>query len=59
LARFQLPGIPPKLLQAMKEKSGQPFGSLSTQQFHLIESKLKPTGAEYTTLQTFLFATEA
>jgi 2'-5' RNA ligase len=59
LARFQLPGIPPKLLQAMKEKSGQPFGSLSTQEFHLIESKLKPTGAEYTTLQTFRFATEA
>jgi 2'-5' RNA ligase len=59
LARFSLPGIPPKLLQAMKEKSGQPFGSLRTQEFHLIESKLKPTGAEYTTLQTFHFATEA
>ena len=32
---------------------------LRTQEFHLIESKLKPTGAEYTTLQTFRFATEA
>ncbi len=59
LARFPLPGIPPKLLQAMKEKSGQPFGSLRTREFHLIESKLKPTGAEYTTVQTFRFATEA
>jgi 2'-5' RNA ligase len=42
----------------MKEKSGQPFGSLSTQEFHLIESKLKPTGAEYTTLQSFPFVAE-
>jgi 2'-5' RNA ligase len=59
LARFPLPGIPPKLLQATKEKSGQAFGSLRTGEFHLIESKLKPAGAEYTTVQTFSFATEA
>ena len=59
LARFSLPGIPPKLLQAVNEKNAQSFGSLRTQEFHLIESKLKPTGAEYTTLQTFRFATEA
>jgi RNA 2',3'-cyclic 3'-phosphodiesterase len=59
LARFSLPGVPPKLLQAAKEKSSQPFGSLRTGEFHLIESKLKPAGAEYTTVQTFHFATEA
>jgi 2'-5' RNA ligase len=59
LARFPLLGVPPKLLQAMNDKSRQPFGSLRTSDFHLIESKLKPTGAEYTTLQTFHFATEA
>jgi len=59
LARFSLPGIPPKLLQVMKEKSSQPFGSLTAGEFHLIESKLKPSGAEYTTVQTFRFATEA
>jgi 2'-5' RNA ligase len=59
LARFSLPGIPPKLLQSVNEKSAQSFGSLSAREFHLIESKLKPTGAEYTTLQTFRFATEA
>jgi 2'-5' RNA ligase len=59
LARFSLPGIPPKLLQAVNEKTVQSFGSLHAQEFHLIESKLKPTGAEYTTLQTFRFATEA
>jgi 2'-5' RNA ligase len=59
LARFSLPGIPPKLLLAVNEKKAQSFGSLRTQELHLIESKLKPTGAEYTTLQTFRFATEA
>jgi 2'-5' RNA ligase len=59
LARFPLPGVLPKLLQAIQEKSAQAFGSLSTGEFHLIESKLKPTGAEYTTVQTFRFATEA
>jgi len=59
LARFPLPGVPPKLLQAMNDKSRQPFGSLQAHEFHLIESKLKPTGAEYTTLQTFHFAPEA
>jgi 2'-5' RNA ligase len=59
LARFSLPGVPPKLLQAVQRKTAHPFGSLRTQEFHLIESKLKPSGAEYTTLQTFRFATEA
>ena len=59
LARFPLPGVLPKLLQAIQEKSAQAFGSFRTGEFHLIESKLKPTGAEYTTVQTFRFATEA
>jgi RNA 2',3'-cyclic 3'-phosphodiesterase len=59
LSRFQPPGIPPKLLQAIQEKGAQAFGSLRTREIHLIESKLKPTGAEYTTVQTFHFATEA
>jgi len=59
LARFPPPGVSLKLLQAMNQKSAQPFGSLCAQEFHLIESKLKPTGAEYTTVQTFRFATEA
>jgi len=59
LARFQLPGVPPNLLQAIREKSAQAFGSLRTAEVHLIESKLKPTGAEYTTVQTFRFASEA
>jgi len=59
LARFPLPGFPPKLLHATNDKSLQPFGPLVTREFHLIESKLKPAGAEYTTLQTFHFVPEA
>lgn len=59
LARFQPPGLSPKLLQAIQEKGAQSFGSLRTSEFHLIESKLKPTGAEYTTVQTFPFVTGA
>jgi 2'-5' RNA ligase len=59
LARFPLPGIPPKLLQSIHEKNDQSFGLLHAEEFHVIESNLKPTGAEYTTLQTFRFPTEA
>lgn len=59
LARISLPGVQPKLLKTISEKSGQSFGSLTTHEFHLIESKLKPTGAEYTTVQSFHFASEA
>jgi 2'-5' RNA ligase len=59
LARISLPVIPPKLLQAIAEKTSQSFGSIRTTEFHLIESKLKPSGAEYTTLQSFHFASEA
>jgi 2'-5' RNA ligase len=59
LARISLPIFPPKLLQAINEKSGQSFGSLQASEFHLVESELKPTGAEYTTVQSFHFASEA
>jgi RNA 2',3'-cyclic 3'-phosphodiesterase len=53
LARFNPPGLPPNLAAAIKPHSSQNFGSLGARQFHLIESKLKPGGAEYTTVQTF------
>jgi 2'-5' RNA ligase len=56
LARFEPPGLPETLRAAIQENAGREFGSLNTNQFHLIESKLKPTGAEYTTVQTFPFA---
>jgi 2'-5' RNA ligase len=58
LARFQPPGLPPKLATA-QEAASREFGSLTAREFHLIESKLKPAGAEYTTLQSFPFVAEA
>ena len=59
LARFEPPGLPEKLRSAIQENEVREFGTLSTSQFHLIESKLKPSGAEYTTLESFPFAAGA
>jgi len=56
LARFEPPGLPEKLRGAIQENVAREFGSLRTNRLNLIESKLKPSGAEYTTLQTFPFA---
>ena len=56
LARFEPPGLPEKLRSAIQENAAREFGSLRTNQYHLIESKLKPSGAEYTTLESFPFA---
>jgi 2'-5' RNA ligase len=53
LARFQPPGLPRRLAAAAKESATCDFGSLVAREFHLIESKLKPAGAEYTTVQSF------
>ncbi len=58
LARLPPPGLPVKLRAAIRENAARDFGSLRTHEFHLIESKLKPTGAEYTTLARFAFAVE-
>ena len=58
LARFQPPGIPAKLLETVRARNAQSFGMMEAAQFHVIESKLKPTGAEYTTVQSFRFAPE-
>jgi len=55
LARFEPPGLPEKLRSAIQENAARDFGSLHTNQYHLIESKLKPSGAEYTTLESFAF----
>ena len=59
LARFEPPGLPEKLRGAIQENAAREFGALHSSEFRLIESKLKPSGAEYTTLQTFPFAAEA
>jgi 2'-5' RNA ligase len=56
LARFEPPRLPETLRAAIQENAGCEFGSLHASQFHLIESKLKPSGAEYTTVESFPFA---
>jgi 2'-5' RNA ligase len=59
LARSERSGISPALHAAVEKNAVREFGELRTNKFHLIESKLKPSGAEYTTLQSFAFAAEA
>jgi RNA 2',3'-cyclic 3'-phosphodiesterase len=59
LARFDPPGLPPALAEAVKKHCSENFGKAIAREFHLIESKLKSTGAEYTTIQSFPFVTES
>jgi len=59
LARFESQRLTDNLQAAIQENAGRDFGSLGSNQFHLIESKLKPSGAEYTTVESFSFAAEA
>jgi 2'-5' RNA ligase len=47
--------VPEKLRSAIAEGAQREFGTLRTNEFHLIQSKLKPSGAEYTTLASFPF----
>lgn len=56
LARFESPKLPEALRKAIAENVQREFGSLQTSEFHLIQSKLRPSGAEYTTLTSFQFA---
>jgi 2'-5' RNA ligase len=60
LARFDPPGMSPALTKAVESKAARScsLGVLRTGKFHLIQSKLKRTGAEYTTLRSFPFAAE-
>ncbi len=59
LARMQQPALPPKLLAAIAQNPSCRFGAFAAREFHLIESKLKPSGAGYTTLKSFPFVAEA
>jgi 2'-5' RNA ligase len=58
LARFEPAGVPQQLKAAVAKSAARDFGALRASEYHLIESKLKATGAEYTTLQSFAFTTE-
>jgi 2'-5' RNA ligase len=55
LARFAQPVLQEKMRAAIQKNIEREFGSFETREFHLIESKLKPRGAEYVTLQSFGF----
>jgi 2'-5' RNA ligase len=59
LARIEPPGLHEKLRAAIQDNRAREFGSFQTREFHLIESKLKPSVAEYTTLASFPFTLEA
>jgi len=56
LARFDPPGISEKLRAAARENYTREFGALRTSEFHLIESKTRPSGAQYSRLSSFQFA---
>jgi RNA 2',3'-cyclic 3'-phosphodiesterase len=55
LARFERPGLPEVLRQAISANMEREFGSLRTNEFRLMQSKPRPSGAEYTTLERFQF----
>jgi 2'-5' RNA ligase len=57
LARFESPRLEDKLRAAIEERSSVGFGEVFATQFHLIESKLKSSSAEYTTVESFWFVT--
>jgi RNA 2',3'-cyclic 3'-phosphodiesterase len=59
LARLEPPGLHEKLRAAIQKNDAREFGSFQTRDFHLIESKLKPSGAAYTTLASYSFTVEA
>jgi RNA 2',3'-cyclic 3'-phosphodiesterase len=56
LARFSSPRMTEKLRAAIQQNMARESGRVKTNEFHLIESKLKPSGAEYTRLASFPFA---
>jgi 2'-5' RNA ligase len=56
LARFDPPGVSQELRVAAQENAARDFGTLRTREFHLVESKTRPGGAEYTRLSSFHFA---
>ncbi|MGC1483975.1 MAG: RNA 2',3'-cyclic phosphodiesterase [Candidatus Acidiferrum sp.] len=58
LARFEPPGLHDGLRVAIQKNGDREFGSFHASEFHLIESKLKSSGAEYTSLASFQFTLE-
>jgi 2'-5' RNA ligase len=59
LARFESRGFDEKLRTAIQKNSEREFGAFEAREFHLMQSKLKPSGAEYTSLAAFPLTSEA
>jgi 2'-5' RNA ligase len=59
LARFSPPGIHPNLLATVQKNILRDFGSFEAREFLLIESTLKSSGAEYSSVQTYRFGAES
>jgi 2'-5' RNA ligase len=59
IARFKETRLSSALRAEIEKWQNHSFGWLSAGEFRLIESKLKTSGAEYTTLRSFSFAPES
>jgi 2'-5' RNA ligase len=59
LARFEPRGFDEKLRTAIQKNREREFGSFEAREFHLIQSKLQPSGAVYTSLAAFPLTLEA
>lgn len=59
LARFNDARLSKELDAAIQARAGRNFGSFTTSEFHLYQSKLKRAGAEYTRLLSFPFFLES
>lgn len=55
IARFKENRLSPALQAEIEEWNDHNYGSFTTREIHLIESRLKSSGAEYTTLRSFPF----
>ncbi len=55
LARSKVGTISAELRGAITKNSAQQFGLMNASTFHLVESRIKSTGPEYTTLESFSF----
>src|SRR5262249_2504619 len=56
LARFDPPGISDDLRAAVQANASREFGVARIREFHLFESKTRPTAAVYTRLASFTFS---
>jgi 2'-5' RNA ligase len=56
IARLKETRLSACLRNEIEKRKSCAFGTLAANEFHLIESKLKSSGAEYTTLRSFRFA---